>query len=108
MSPVAKLQQWLLGFQVGGKYYQETCLPFGLSTSPFLFNIFSEAFHWILESNSCGPISTTTSMTSSAWSKPPHILPRSSTASKRTILRSQTIWVSHGTTQRITKVKLRS
>jgi Reverse transcriptase (RNA-dependent DNA polymerase) len=50
MIPVAKLQQWLLGFQVGGRYYQETCLPFGLSTSPFLFNIFSEAFHWILES----------------------------------------------------------
>jgi hypothetical protein len=48
--PVAILQQWLLGFQVDGKYYQETCLPFGLSTSPFLFNIFSEAFHWILES----------------------------------------------------------
>ena len=35
---------------MGGRYYQETCLPFGLSTSPFLFNIFSEAFHWILES----------------------------------------------------------
>jgi hypothetical protein len=50
MIPVAVLQQWLLGFQVDGKYYQETCLPFGLSTSPFLFNLFSEAFHWILES----------------------------------------------------------
>jgi len=35
---------------VDGRYYQETCLPFGLLTSPFLFNIFSEAFHWILES----------------------------------------------------------
>ena len=33
-----------------GRYYQETCLPFGLSISPFLFNHFSEAFHWILES----------------------------------------------------------
>lgn len=50
MIPVAKLQQWLLGFQVDGRYYQETCLPFGLATSPFLFNLFSEAFHWILES----------------------------------------------------------
>jgi len=50
MIPVAKVQQWLLGFSVDGKYYQETCLPFGLSSSPFLFNMFSEAFHWILES----------------------------------------------------------
>jgi hypothetical protein len=48
--PIAVFQQWLLGFQVNGKYYQETCLLFGLSTSPFLFNLFSEAFHWILES----------------------------------------------------------
>lgn len=47
----AELQQQLLSFQVDGRHYQETCLLFGLSTSPFLFNIFNEAFHWILESN---------------------------------------------------------
>jgi ribonuclease HI len=47
ISPAA---YWLLGFRWDGEYYSETCLPFGLSTAPFLFNLFSEAFHWILES----------------------------------------------------------
>lgn len=48
--PVAPHQQWLLGFEWKGVFYQETCLSFGLSTSPFIFNLFGEAFHWILES----------------------------------------------------------
>ena len=43
--PVAPHQQWLLGFQWNDQYYKETCLPFGLSTAPFLFNLFAEAFH---------------------------------------------------------------
>lgn len=38
-----------MGFQWDGQYYKETCLPFGLSTAPFLFNLFAEAFHWIIE-----------------------------------------------------------
>lgn len=46
--PVAPHQRWLLCFQWEGVFYQETCLPFGLSTSPFLFNLFGEAFHWML------------------------------------------------------------
>ena len=47
--PVAPHMQWLLGFLWKGRYYQETCLPFGLSTAPFIFNLFAEAFHRILE-----------------------------------------------------------
>ena len=49
--PVAPHQQWLLGFNWNGQYYKETCLPFGLSTAPFLFNLFAEAFHWMIESH---------------------------------------------------------
>lgn len=46
--PVAPHQQWLLGFQWNKRFYQETCLLFGLSTSPFIFNLFGEGFHWML------------------------------------------------------------
>lgn len=46
--PVAPHQQWLLGFQWNKRFYQETCLSFGLSTSPFIFNLFGEGFHWML------------------------------------------------------------
>lgn len=48
--PVAHHMQWLLGFEWKKHYYQETCLPFGLCTAPFIFNVFAEAFHWMLES----------------------------------------------------------
>jgi hypothetical protein len=48
--PIATWTQWLLGFQWEDEFYKETCLSFGLATAPFLFNLFAEAFHWILES----------------------------------------------------------
>lgn len=48
--PVAPHVQWLLGFSWGKKLYQETCLSFGLATSPFIFNLFAEALHWMLHS----------------------------------------------------------
>ena len=48
--PISPAAYWLMGFGWDGEYYSETCLPFGLSTAPFLFNLFSEAFHWMLES----------------------------------------------------------
>ena len=48
--PVAPREQWLLGLQWKGKFYKEACLPFGLATAPFIFNLFAEAFHWILTS----------------------------------------------------------
>ncbi len=43
--PVAPLSRWLLGFEWQGTYYEETCLPFGLSTAPLLFNLFAKGFH---------------------------------------------------------------
>jgi hypothetical protein len=48
--PIAPNNQWLMGFSWNGQYYSEACLPFGLSTAPAIFNLFAEAFHWILES----------------------------------------------------------
>jgi hypothetical protein len=49
MVPVAKDNQHLLAFQWNGSTYVECCLPFGLATAPFLFNLFAEALHWILQ-----------------------------------------------------------
>ena len=48
--PVAFKHQWLLGFEWQGVYYKETCLPFGLATAPAIFNLFADAFEWILRS----------------------------------------------------------
>jgi hypothetical protein len=39
-----------MGFSWNSQYYNEACLPFRLSTAPAIFNLFAEAFHWILES----------------------------------------------------------
>ncbi|KAF4769439.1 hypothetical protein HAV15_008849 [Penicillium sp. str.  len=47
--PVAEDNQHLLAFQWNGSTYVECCLPFGLATAPFLFNLFAEALHWILQ-----------------------------------------------------------
>jgi len=47
--PVSPLDSPLLGFHWKGRYYAERFLPFGLRTAPYLFNIFAEVFHWILE-----------------------------------------------------------
>jgi hypothetical protein len=47
---VAPDNQWLLGFGWKTRFYTETCLPFGLGTAPFLFNLFAEALHWAIES----------------------------------------------------------
>lgn len=46
--PVAISDKWLLGLE-WGHYYTENCLPFGLRTAPFLFNLFAEGFHWITQ-----------------------------------------------------------
>ena len=48
--PVAPQHEWLLGFKWRNKHYKETCLSFGLSTAPFIFNLFGEGLHWILVS----------------------------------------------------------
>lgn len=49
MVPVCSEDQWLLIFEWKGAYYQELFLPFGLRTAPFIFNLFGEAFEWILQ-----------------------------------------------------------
>ena len=46
---VAVPDQRLLDFIWEKIIYTECCLPFGLATAPFLFNLFAEALHWILE-----------------------------------------------------------
>ena len=49
--PIAPCNQWLLGLSFNDVNYMEQCLPFGLASAPFIFNLFAEAFHWILESH---------------------------------------------------------
>ena len=45
-------QDWnLLGIKWCGKFYLDTCLPFGLRSAPFLFNQLADAIHWSLQHN---------------------------------------------------------
>ena len=48
--PISPLDYWLLCFEWDGSLYVDIFLPFGLRTSPFIFNLFAEGFHWIMES----------------------------------------------------------
>jgi len=47
--PVSPLDTPLLGLYWQNAYYPEQYLPFGLHTAPYIFNLFAETFHWILE-----------------------------------------------------------
>ena len=47
--PVAPEDYWCLIFEWQGNFYVDMFLPFGLRTSPRIFNLFSKAVHWILE-----------------------------------------------------------
>ena len=47
--PVSPHDRWLLMYEWEGKIYVELFLPFGLRTAPKIFNLFSEAIHWIME-----------------------------------------------------------
>ena len=45
-------QDWnLLGIKWCGKFYIDTCLPFGLRSAPFLFNRLADAIHLSLQHN---------------------------------------------------------
>ena len=47
-----RLQDWnLFGIKWCGKFYIDTCLPFGLRFAPFLFNQLADAIHWSLQHN---------------------------------------------------------
>jgi len=47
--PVSRINSPLLGFHWENYFYSEGFLPFGLRTAPYLFNLFAEVIHWILE-----------------------------------------------------------
>lgn len=49
MIPISPYDYWLFLFEWQGNLYVDICLPFGLRTSPFIFNLFAEGLHWILE-----------------------------------------------------------
>ena len=46
--PVAISDRWLLGFRWREFYWMEKFLPFGLRTSPFLFDLFAKGVNWMV------------------------------------------------------------
>ena len=50
LIPIAIRDQWMMGFCWEGRYFVETVFPFGLRTAPKIFNLFAEAWEWILRS----------------------------------------------------------
>ena len=51
LIPVRKEDWHLLGIHWQGQWYLDKCLPFGLRSSPALFNQLAEALEWILHNN---------------------------------------------------------
>ena len=51
MVPVRKEDWELLGMQWDDHFYFDKCLPFGLRSSPYLFNQFAQALSWIMSEN---------------------------------------------------------
>ena len=51
LVPVCRQDWELLSLYWNKQYYVDTCLPFGWMSSPFLFNQFTQALHWILVNN---------------------------------------------------------
>ena len=47
--PILPKDSPLLGFHWQNQYYAKRFFPFGLQTALYLFNLFAEVFHWILE-----------------------------------------------------------
>jgi hypothetical protein len=47
--PICVEDHRLLVFEWEGRWYVDLYLPFGLRTAPFIFNLFAEALHWIME-----------------------------------------------------------
>src|SRR5271169_56840 len=47
--PISTEDHHLLIFEWKEKFYVDLFLPFGLRTAPFIFNLFAEALHWILQ-----------------------------------------------------------
>ncbi len=51
LCPVRKEDWPLLGLYWKGSYYVDKCLPFGLRSAPYLFNLLADAIEWILKHN---------------------------------------------------------
>jgi hypothetical protein len=47
--PVSPQDWWLLGFRWEDTWWYDKFLPFGLRTSPFIFDLFSRGLKWILQ-----------------------------------------------------------
>ena len=47
LCPVAPSDWPLLGIRWGGQFYVDKCLPFGLRSSPYLFNRLADALCWV-------------------------------------------------------------
>ena len=53
--PVRESDYHLLGMQWRGKFYYDKCLPFGLRSAPYLFNLVATALEWIIKEQSTSP-----------------------------------------------------
>ena len=51
LCPVRLEDRELLGIHWQGKFYVDLRLPFGLRSSPYLFNRLADAFEWLLKNN---------------------------------------------------------
>ena len=51
MAPVRKWDWQYLGIKWRDKFYVDICLPFGLQSTPYLFNQFVDVLEWILQEN---------------------------------------------------------
>ena len=51
--PVAPQDHWLLGFFWEGRYWLDCFLPFGLRTSPYLFDLFAKGIQFVIEADDC-------------------------------------------------------
>ncbi len=48
LIPVSPSNYYLLGFQLGGKYYHDRCLAMGCSSACRIFESVSTALHWVM------------------------------------------------------------
>ena len=51
LCPVRLEDRELLGIHWQGQYYIDLRLPFGMRSSPYLFNRLADAFEWLLKTN---------------------------------------------------------
>ena len=55
ICPVKNGQWFLLAFKWQGKYYIYPILPFGLRSSPHIFNSLAELINWVINEYGCHP-----------------------------------------------------